>query len=102
MFVKYSIGFIIFPGGFGTMDELFEALTLSQTKRIGVFPIILFDKNYWQGLVDWFKATLIPNKTISPEDLDLFMYADDADEVCRILKKYRGMNGLEMPDCTRE
>ena len=102
MFVKYSIGFIIFPGGFGTMDELFEALTLSQTKRIGIFPIILFDKKYWQGLVEWFKTTLILNKTISPEDLDLFMYADDADEVCRILKKYRGMNGLEMPDCTGE
>jgi uncharacterized protein (TIGR00730 family) len=100
MFVKYSIGFIIFPGGFGTMDELFEALTLSQTKRIGVFPIILFGKEYWKGLVEWFKTTLIPNKTISPEDLDLFMYADDADEVCRILKEYRGMNGLELPDCT--
>jgi uncharacterized protein (TIGR00730 family) len=100
MFVKYSIGFIIFPGGFGTMDELFEALTLSQTKRIGIFPIILFDKEYWQGLIEWFKETLIPKKTISPEDLDLFVYADDADEVCRIMKKYRGMNGLEMPECT--
>ena len=74
MFVKYSIAFIIFPGGFGTMDELFEALTLSQTKRIGIFPIILFGKNYWEGLIDWFKSTLITNKTISPEDLELNLF----------------------------
>lgn len=96
MFVKYSSGFIIFPGGFGTMDELFEALTLSQTKRIGVFPIVLFGKDYWKGLIDWFKTTLIPNDTISPEDLNIMAFADDTDEVCRILKQYTVINGIKM------
>ena len=96
MFVKYSSGFIIFPGGFGTMDELFEALTLSQTKRIGVFPIVLFGKDYWKGLIDWFKTTLIPNNTISPEDLNIMAFANDTDEVCRILKHYTVINGIKM------
>jgi len=100
MFVKYSIAFIIFPGGFGTMDELFEALTLSQTKRIGIFPIILFGKNYWEGLIDWFKSTLINNKTISPEDLELISFADEVDETCQILSKYRKELKIEMPECS--
>ena len=99
MFVKYSIAFIIFPGGFGTMDELFEALTLSQTKKIGIFPIILIGREYWKGLLDWFKATLIPNGTISPEDMRLISLADDADEVCRILREYKNAYEIEMPDC---
>src|SRR4030066_191324 len=84
-FGKYAIAFIIFPGGFGTMDELFEALTLSQTKKIGIFPIILFGKDYWEGLIDWFKSTLIPNNTMSPEDLGLISLVDEVDEVCQIL-----------------
>jgi uncharacterized protein (TIGR00730 family) len=99
MFVKYSIAFIIFPGGFGTMDELFEALTLSQTKRIGVFPIILFGKDYWQGLIDWFKSSLIPNDTLSPEDLDIISIADEASDVCRILKEHKKVFDSEMPEC---
>jgi hypothetical protein len=102
MFVKYSIAFIIFPGGFGTMDELFEALTLSQTKRIGIFPIILFGKNYWEGLIDWFKSTLITNKTISPEDLELISFADEVDETCQILSKYRKELKIEMPECSEK
>jgi len=102
MFVKYSIAFIIFPGGFGTMDELFEALTLSQTKRIGIFPIILFGKNYWEGLIDWFKSTLINNKTISPEDLELISFADEVDETCQILSKYRKELKIEMPECSEK
>jgi hypothetical protein len=102
MFVKYSIAFIIFPGGFGTMDELFEALTLSQTKRIGIFPIILFGKNYWEGLIDWFKSTLIINKTISPEDLELISFADEVDETCKILSKYRKELKIEMPECSEK
>lgn len=102
MFVKYSIAFIIFPGGFGTMDELFEALTLSQTKRIGIFPIILFGKNYWEGLIDWLKSTLINNKTISPEDLELISFADEADETCQILSKYRKELKIEMPECSEK
>ena len=95
MFVKYSSGFIIFPGGFGTMDELFEALTLSQTKRIGVFPIVLFGRDYWKGLIEWFKTTLVPNDTISPEDLDIMAFADDTEEVCRILRQYAVTNGIK-------
>ena len=102
MFVKYSMAFIIFPGGFGTMDELFEALTLSQTKRIGVFPIILFGKDYWKGLIDWFKTNLIQNGTIAPEDLELISLADEVNEVCRILTEHRGVLNIEMPECSEE
>lgn len=89
MFVKYSQAFIIFPGGFGTMDELFEALTLKQTKRIGEFPIILFGKKYWKGLIDWIKSTLIKNDAILAQDLNLISIIDDVDDVCEILEKYR-------------
>lgn len=102
MFVKYSSAFIIFPGGFGTMDELFEALTLSQTKKIGVFPIILFGKDYWKGLIDWFRSTLIPNNTISAEDLGLISFVDSADEACEVLKKYNRVNTVDMPECTQD
>jgi uncharacterized protein (TIGR00730 family) len=101
MFVKYSTAFIIFPGGFGTMDELFEALTLSQTKRIGIFPIILFGKDYWKGLIDWFKSGLVPNNTISPEDLDLISFVDNINEVCQILKEHRRVYMPDMPECNK-
>lgn len=100
MFVKYSTAFIIFPGGFGTMDELFEALTLSQTKRIGIFPIILFGKEYWQGLIDWFRSTLIPNNTIDPEDTELVSFADDTNEVCKILSRYKKDFNIEISECS--
>jgi uncharacterized protein (TIGR00730 family) len=99
MFVKYSIAFVIFPGGFGTMDELFEALTLSQTKRIGIFPIILFDRKYWEGLLEWFRSTLIPNNMISPEDLNLVSIADSVEEVCRIMKEHSHVHKVDMPEC---
>jgi uncharacterized protein (TIGR00730 family) len=102
MFVKYSIAFIIFPGGFGTMDELFEALTLSQTKRIGVFPIVLFGRDYWTGLIDWFKSTLIANNAIAPEDLDLLSIVDDIQEACEILMEYKRTFEITMPECTKE
>jgi hypothetical protein len=102
MFVKYSIAFIIFPGGFGTMDELFEALTLSQTKRIGIFPIILFGRDYWKGLIDWFRTNLIPHNTIDPEDLNLLSYADNTEEVCRILKEYKDRYTMDMPQCPQK
>ena len=73
MFVKYSQGFVVMPGGFGTLDELFEAITLIQTKKIGQFPIVLVGKEYWQGLLNWMKETLLDrHHTINPEDLDLF------------------------------
>ncbi len=89
MFVKYSIGFIIFPGGFGTMDELLEALTLAQTKKICPFPIILFGKDYWSGLLEWFKSNLITNNMIAKEDIGLISLVDEVQEVCTILRAHR-------------
>ncbi len=81
MFVKYSQGFIVMPGGFGTLDELFEALTLIQTGKIGRFPIILYDKEYWSGLLDWIKTNLLEKyKSISEKDLDLFRLASTPEE----------------------
>ena len=80
MFVKYANGFIIFPGGFGTLDELFEALTLVQTKKINRFPIILFGSSYWSGLLKWIEGTLLDHGTISPEDLNLLIVTDNVDE----------------------
>ena len=89
MFVKYALAFVIFPGGFGTIDELFEALTLRQTRKIDSFPIILFGSDYWDGLMKWIKSNLISHKTISPEDIDLISIVDEAEEVCGILRKQK-------------
>ena len=81
MFMKYAQGFIVLPGGFGTFDELFEALTLIQTDKIGRFPIILIGKNYWAGLIEWIKNSMLTEeKNISPDDLNLFTVLDTADE----------------------
>lgn len=81
MFVKYAQGFIVLPGGFGTMDELFEALTLIQTNKIGKFPIVLVGKEYWGGLLDWVRDTLVEReKNVSLEDLEIFKLTDTADE----------------------
>jgi len=77
MFVKYAVAYIILPGGFGTMDELFEALTLIQTHRIKQFPVILLGKDYWKDLIGWIKKTMVANHMISPDDLDLFQVLDD-------------------------
>jgi uncharacterized protein (TIGR00730 family) len=85
MFVKFSEGFIIFPGGFGTLDELFEALTLVQTKKIHRFPIVLVDSEYWGGLLDWIKTRLLAEGTISPEDLSLLVVTDSIDEACEVI-----------------
>lgn len=85
MFVKYAQGFIVFPGGFGTLDEFFEALTLIQTQKINAFPIVLIGKSYWSGLVDWITDTMLSNGTISEQDLDLFHLTDDADEAVEII-----------------
>ncbi len=81
MFVKYAKAFVILPGGFGTLDELLEALTLIQTRRIGKFPVILVDSNYWKGLIDWIKNTLLVHHKISDEDMLLFQLADKAEDV---------------------
>lgn len=89
MFVKYSQGFVVMPGGFGTLDELFEAITLIQTNKIEKFPIILVSSSFWGGLVDWIKQTLRDEyKTISPEDLDLIHVVDTPEEVTTILDAF--------------
>ncbi len=88
MFVKYAMAFIIFPGGFGTMDELFESLTLVQTKRIQSFPVILYGKEYWKGLIDWMKDTLVPNSTIGREDFALFSLVDTPKEVRFLINEH--------------
>lgn len=85
MFVKYAQGFIVFPGGFGTLDEFFEALTLIQTDTISRIPVVLIGSEYWSGLIDWMKHTLIENKTISPKDVDLFTLTDDPDAAVNII-----------------
>jgi uncharacterized protein (TIGR00730 family) len=83
MFVKYAQGFVIFPGGFGTMDELFEALTLIQTRKVKNFPVVLFGSAYWGGLVDWMRTTMAGEGKISGIDMDLFCVTDDPAEVVR-------------------
>ncbi len=87
VFVKYSQAYVILPGGFGTMDELFEALTLIQTQRIRPFPAFLMGSDYWSGLVDWLKEKMIANKYIAPDDLDFFTVMDSPEEVVRSIKK---------------
>jgi hypothetical protein len=86
MFVKYSQAFVVLPGGFGTMDELFEALTLVQTKKVTSFPVILFGSAYWSGLIDWLRSTMLTHGKISPLDLDLITVCDDVDEVVDIIR----------------
>ena len=88
MFVKYSQGFVVMPGGFGTLDELFEALTLIQTNKIDKFPIILVGRDFWGGLFDWIKNTLLIEGNISPEDLDLVHLVDNENEVLEILNDF--------------
>lgn len=88
MLVKYAQGFVVLPGGFGTMDELFEALTLIQTGKIGRFPIVLVGKDYWSGLIDWFKDTLLNEGKINEEDLNLFRVVDTAEEAVGHIKKF--------------
>jgi uncharacterized protein (TIGR00730 family) len=85
MFVRYASGFVVFPGGFGTMDELFEALTLIQTGKITEFPVVLVGSDYWSGLVDWLRERMLAEGNISPDDLDLFMVTDEPLEVRDLL-----------------
>jgi uncharacterized protein (TIGR00730 family) len=88
MFVKYAVAYVIMPGGFGTMDEFFEALTLIQTKKIKSFPLILMGSEYWHGLLDFLKKTMLQEGKISPADLDLIQVVDEPEEVVKLIKKY--------------
>lgn len=95
MFTKYSQGFVVLPGGFGTLDELFEALTLIQTQKIARFPIVLVQKNYWSGLLDWIKKTLEEEKNVSPDDLDLIVCVDTADEATKFIEDFYNKYSLK-------
>ena len=88
MFVKYSQGFIIMPGGFGTLDEMFESLTLIQTHKIGRFPVVLVGKDYWSGLLDWLKKTMVTAGNIHEEDLELFALVDTPTEAVRVIDDF--------------
>ena len=88
MFVKYAVAYVILPGGFGTLDELFEALTLIQTKKIKSFPLILMGSEYWGGLIDWLKNTMLKEGKILPVDMDLLQIVDEPEEVVKLIKKY--------------
>lgn len=89
MFVKHSMGYVCMPGGFGTMDEFFESLTLLQTEKIYPMPMILFGVDYWQGLIDWMRTAMIPSGTISESDIDLITLTDDVDLVVSTMIKHR-------------
>jgi uncharacterized protein (TIGR00730 family) len=104
MFVKYACGFVALPGGFGTLDEIFEALTLKQTGKIHDFPVILFGSDYWQGLVTWLETQALADKMIAKRDLKLFSVTDDVDEVVEIIQRHykrrrrsRRSDGRETP-----
>ena len=88
MFVKYAEAYVIFPGGFGTLDEFFESITLIQTKRMGKIPVILFGSKFWGGLIDWFKQSVIKEKNIDPEDLNIFQVVDTPEGVVKAIKKF--------------
>ncbi len=97
MFVKYSQGFVILPGGFGTMDELFEALTLVQTRKVNQFPVVLLGTAFWQPLLDWLRGSLLENAYISPGDIDLLHLTDDVDEAVAIIQAANTERDQELP-----
>jgi uncharacterized protein (TIGR00730 family) len=102
MFVKYSNAFVIFPGGFGTMDELFEALTLIQTRKVSHFPVILYDSRYWGGLLHWLHQTMLAEGKISPGDAELLRVSDDPQEICRLVREAYETYRQEREDPNRE
>lgn len=95
MFIRYAQGYVFLPGGFGTLDELFEALTLIQTNKIRAFPIYLMGTEYWTGMLDWLKSTHLQLETISPEDLLLMHITDDADEVAHGIERHYQRHRVE-------
>jgi len=101
MFLKYAHGFIVFPGGFGTMDEFFESLVLIQTLKQATFPVVLMGSDFWSGLIDWIKSQMLTHNTyISPEDMDVFTIMDDPKTAVKILVDFKEgpkSSGLNMP-----
>ena len=98
MFVKAAEGFVIFPGGFGTLDEAFEALTLIQTGKVLNFPVVLFDRGYWRELLDWVNGRLLADGMISPEDVELLHVTDDPSEAARlVVASYDERNAVPSP-----
>jgi uncharacterized protein (TIGR00730 family) len=94
MFVKYAKAFVIFPGGFGTLDELFESFTLIQTQRIERFPIILFGSSYWNGLMSWLRDSVLKEKNIDPQDLEIYQIVDRPEDIVKVIKDfYKKRNG---------
>jgi uncharacterized protein (TIGR00730 family) len=87
MFVKYASGFVVLPGGLGTLDELFEALTLVQTRKVTSFPVILYGSQYWGGLMDWLRNAMLPDGKINKVDLDLIHVSDDVDEIVEFIQR---------------
>lgn len=88
MFLKYAVAYIVMPGGFGTLDEFFEAVTLIQTKKMRPFPVILYDSSYWKGLIDWMKEQMLSHNRILKEDLDIFKIMDDPQEIVDYVKRF--------------
>ena len=101
-FVKPAEGFVIFPGGFGTLDELYEALTLIQTGKVMHFPVVLFDRDYWQEMLDWIRGELLADGMISPDDVELLYATDDADEAVRIVLECYEHRCAEQPAAARK
>lgn len=89
MFVKYAMAYVVMPGGFGTVDELFEAITLIQTRKIKPFPVILMEKDYWDGLIQWLRGTVLERGKISPGDLDIIQLVDDPEDAVEIVEHFR-------------
>jgi hypothetical protein len=94
MFVKYSTAFVILPGGFGTFDELFEAVTLIQTRKIRPFPVILVEERYWKGLLEWLREMVLKEGKISPQDLEILKVAETPEEVLQIIKAFHNAGSL--------
>ncbi len=97
MLVKYATAFILLPGGFGTLDEFFETLTLIQTRKIKPFPVVLLGKDFWAGLVDWMRERMVGEALISPEDLELFHVTDDVADALAHVEKYRQSQDFSLP-----
>lgn len=95
MFMKYAQGYVVLPGGFGTLDELFEAITLIQTAKLVHFPIVMVDKHYWTGLVEWVKERLLEEKNISPEDMDIIQVVDTPEEAVEIIEEFYNKYSLK-------